>query len=129
MVRIFLRRATLVACVLMSPVITASEDGWSYSVKEMYQMATYYRQAQEGKELRGIKSQFLAREFRGYIAGLFDMQDNKECARKHSRDEIIFRAAVIATQDSSDNEKTKFNVRYALFLACDDSTWKKEPKS
>lgn len=125
--KIFLWLAILVACVLVLPVIAASEDGWSYSVKEMYQMATYYRQAQEGKELRDVKSQFLAKEFKGYIAGLLE-GEGKECARKYSRDEITFRAAVIATQDSSGSEKTKFNVRYALFFACDDSIWKKEPK-
>lgn len=127
MTKNFLQLATLMVCALVLPVIAAPQDGWSYSVKEMYQMAMYYRQIQEGKELRDIKSQFLAMEFRGYIAGLLE-GEGKECVKKHSRDEITFRAAVIATQDSFDSEKTKLNVRYALFFACDDSIWKKGPK-
>jgi len=88
-------------------------------------MATYYKQVEEGVTLSDAKSRFLAMEFRGYIAGLLEGEVYKECAKKKPRDRLTYRAAVIATQDAPNSEKTKFNVRYALTFACDDSIWKK----
>lgn len=106
----------------------ATEKVWSYSMEEMYQMATYFRSIREGKELDGIDKYLKATEFKGYVASVLDNSENyNECTKKHPVNDIVGRTALVITSNPLDRSNiAALNVLLGLFFACDESNWNKD---
>ena len=122
----------LVAVIISAaPILADAEKQFvhSYSMEEMYSMATYYKAMREGEELDDLQKYMKAAEFRGYVAAALDeasSQDNeiKQCVRTMRVNDIAHRAAVVITSIELDRSAmSPLSVNLGIRFACDESRW------
>jgi hypothetical protein len=118
--------------LLCSSQASAEQFAWSYTMEEMYQMATSFKNVSPEKELENISQYLDASEFKGYVAAALDSaamnQDKKlaECARKHPVNVIAMRTAILITGAPLDRSRESGpSVLLSIHFACDESGWKK----
>lgn len=110
---------------------------WSYTMDEMYDRATAYKLAAEGKipndPVRAVEIVTKAGEFKGYIAALVDEEARLnsdsvfgDCARKLPVGEISRRAAILIANSPLNRSTISWTaVVLAVGVACDESPPKK----
>ena len=126
-------KSTIIYTIILLVVIIvpsqASENKkvFSYSMEEMYQRATYFRQMREGKDLDSADKYLKAAEFKGYIASLLDYsEDYNQCAIKYPVNDIAMRTAIIISSNPLNRSNiASINVLVGLSFACDESKWNK----
>ena len=130
-----MRKLILLAATLCWSSVVGAEHPtrvWSYTMQEMYEMATYFKQIRTGKELDDITKYVKAAEFKGYVAAILDNTSNDDqslvaCARKYPVNDIAMRTAITLTSNPLDrSQMSAIAIHVAVRFACDDSVWKKE---
>jgi cytochrome c oxidase assembly factor CtaG len=130
-----IRKLVLLSAVLCwSSVVGADAPtrAWSYTMQEMYEMATYFKQIRTGKELDDTTKYVKAAEFKGYVAAILDSTSNTNqiliaCAKKYPVNDIAMRTAITLTSNPLDRtQMSAIAINVAVRFACDDSFWVKE---
>ena len=134
-----IHRTILLAIIFCwSSVLSAEvpQRAWSYTMQEMYEMATYFKQIRTGKKMDDVtmvKAAIMAGEFKGYVAAILDNssnttnQDLMACAKKYPINDIAMRTAITLTSNPLDrSQMSAIAIHVAVRFACDDSVWKKE---
>ena len=128
--------ASITLALLSISSCYALDSAWSYTMEEMYQRATAYKLAAQGKspeEPAGqLETLLKAHEFRGYVAGILDAaqttkhQEYQECARRLPVSTITARAASAITSVPLDRTYVaNLAVLLAIVFACDEAQWSK----
>lgn len=120
-----LRIILIIIVAIISGQTWADDKVFSYSMEEMYQMASYFRAIREGKDLEGSEQYIRAAEFKGYISASLDYSnDFNLCAKSHSVNDIAMRTALVITSNPLDRSNiSAINVIVSLHFACDESNW------
>lgn len=128
-------KTLLMSIVLLSCSHAAAEEPrrfvWSYTMEEMYQMATFFKNIRSEKGLEDVSQYLKASEFKGYVAAILDNSTNQdktltECARKYPVNDIAMRTAIVITSNPLDrSQMSAITVHVAIRFACEESTWKK----
>ena len=110
--------------LLISGVLNsyASDKVGSYTIEDMYQMASYYIDVSRGKKLSNTNDYIKAGEFRGYVASMLDNSnyllapDNylDECKKNNSVNAVALRTATAINEVPLDRSKSKDSASAAL---------------
>ncbi|CAG9933403.1 hypothetical protein [Candidatus Nitrotoga arctica] len=127
-------------CVISTAYATAADDGIvpSYTMEEIYERAAALKQVLSKDKTPNDPTALLelamkAAEFRGYVAGILDLQAAYpklvECSKRNSIGLIAARTAGMVTSVPLDRGgHPSYNILLSIYFACDESNWTKKNK-
>lgn len=140
MMRTFFRLSIFAAalCIIPTANATAADGGIvpSYTMEEIYERAAALKQALSKDKIPNDRTAQLelavkAAEFRGYVAGILDLQAAYpklvECSKRNSFGLIAARTAGMVTSVPLDRGGVPgYVVLLSIYFACDESNWTKK---
>lgn len=123
---------TLAAAIIFAEPLFAEETRrhvYSYTMEEMYSMATHYKALARGENFDDIRHYMDAAEFRGYVGAALDQVSEKyddmhQCVQRMRVTDIAQRVASLVTSVELDRSMmSPISVHTGIRVACDKSYW------
>jgi len=109
----------------------AADRAWSYTMEELYDRASAYKQIVQRKVPKEPEAQLetslKAAEFKGYVAGILDKATDatiRDCTKRLTVTLIAARAASAITSVPLNRAgHPSGHIHLAIYFACDESQW------